>query len=385
MPGRFGWLGCGLVLGLGFACGDAAPGDPGARAGEGGQEPSTSGAGGKRSAVAGGPARGGSGASSTEGGGESGGGAAGGNGVHPPAIVTGQDCSGEPFELDGEIVRRCVLALSCLGPDGGAISACIQHWPTFATYHLDVLGAGLLDRPLQFWTQLEPCVEAPLDSCQDVLACSGRRMVVDECEGALTTRCEGELAIDCATNEVVDCEQITGEKGRCRELDGGVACLVLPACTAPEGVETCDGDLAYRCRDGVGYGVDCSRRGMTCAMTAGFALCRERELPDATCTNLGETACADDVMTYCDADGVLFEHDCAQADLGCSAQQPVDEEHDPPWLDCVVGGCAPNYSAADSCDGDDLRLGLLMNGEAAVRVHCPDYGFATCKLDRCAN
>jgi hypothetical protein len=239
---------------------------------------------------------------------------------------------------------------------------------------------------LQFWTHLEPCVAAPLDSCDDLLACSGMRAVAGECDGALGSRCQGELAIDCATGEITDCQVTTGETGRCRE-HGGIKpeCEVEPSCPEDHGSFACADGRAYRCDDGVGYGVDCSRRGMGCAMIAGFALCRDEELPTSACANTGETACAGDVMTYCDADGVLFEHDCAQAGLTCSDEQPVDEEHAPPWVDCVVSGCAPNHSAADRCDGDELVLGLLMNDEAAVRVHCPDYGFATCRYDRCAD
>lgn len=392
MLGRYAWLGCGLGLAVAAACSEeTAPPSSEAVAGDAGDAAVGAGtAGGKRNASAGEPDRGGSRPTlvGVAGDGGAGGSVGAGPSAGPPAVINGADCTGAELELDGEVVRRCVVALSCLGPDGGSVSGCVQYWPKFAGYHLGRFGGDdgeELDRPLQFATHLEPCVDAPLDGCDDVLACSGMRAAADECDGALATRCEGDLAINCSTNEIKDCKRLTGEAGRCRELDGKADCLVVPACAEEDGTFACDGDLAYGCRGGIGYGTDCSQRGMTCGMVAGFSLCRDRELPTETCTNVGETACDGDAMTFCDADGVLFTHDCGESGMTCTDEGPAEEGPTPEWLDCVVAGCKPGDSVQDHCVGDDLVLPLSMPSEAAVRLHCPDYGFATCQYDRCAN
>jgi hypothetical protein len=71
---------------------------------------------------------------------------------------------------------------------------------------------------------------------------------------------------------------------------------------------------------------------------------------------------------------------CSQAgDLVCGAAGGMDDV----LVGCFARDCY--YTTEDeggACDGDDYKFGVdLFN----LRIHCPDFGFATCRDDHCAN
>ena len=140
----------------------------------------------------------------------------------------------------------------------------------------------------------------------------------------------------------------------------------------------------YRCDEpGAGFGTDCARFGLVCREEGTFTGCVE-PLPSKTCDTPGEAKCDGAKLHYCGPGGILFEHDCRDAgDLECTLGGGVQEQ-DSPWLDCVPHACGIRFDVSDKCDGDDILLDMGQ-GNAVTRLHCPTYGFATCKDRVCAN
>jgi hypothetical protein len=95
--------------------------------------------------------------------------------------------------------------------------------------------------------------------------------------------------------------------------------------------------------------------------------------------------CEGNVETYCSPEGRLYTHDCAAQGLTCFTGSD-DLPNALEILDCVPNGCGSEPPASqDTCDGDDLLLRFEMDPGNGARVHCSDYGFKKCDVDRCSN
>lgn len=390
--GRLGLgLGIAIAIVLGIAaCEGSDDDDVEGSAGEAGHQAAgaptteTGGAGGEGAMTSGGTQAGTAGSSSA---GEGGGGGQGGDAG--PA-VSGEDCDGNPYTLDAERTRLCVLLASCAGPSFGpipdnlggdlSVSSCLRQGPAFTVFQFRTTPP---DQPLRFDARASACSES-ITTCDDVLACAGYRLPVAECDDDAQTRCEGELAINCgAQPSVTDCERTTGQAGACQLLGEGAeqraACVVKEACDEAAGSFACDGDTLYRCTaQGVGEGSDCSQFGLTCQTDATYSGCVE-PAPSTPCDMPGKAECSGNAQTFCSADGLLYSHACgAFGELEC-IEGSGDLPSDGVWLDCLPSGCQTLLDEVEKCDGDDLLT------DFGLRLHCPDYGFTTCEHSRCVN
>ena len=392
------------------ACGQTrhSGGEPGARAG-----PQTSAGTGDD---ADGPPKGGEGgaAGSVATGGASGdAGAAGAGGdTYTPADHGAVGCDGKSITLNEEQVRRCVLVTSCTGgrrspasTEALRLGECVTNGLAFQ----DVETGGDPYRPGTYtplstpWSddvRLAACT-GTLETCDDVLACAGFRAAVGECDINQKARCVGDLAITCSDSPlVVDCAKTTGKTGTCQVLGSGAtaraACVVKDNCDPASALTECDGDVTYRCdASGVGVGADCASFGQKCFHESGriWGGCAPPPPPASNCTG-SEFDCNGDTLTFCTPGGKRYDIDCAAGgDFAC-----FRGEQEPP--NALIYGCQPkgckeasSRIEADDCDGDDVVIGL---GDDAfdipsepptshARVHCPDYGFATCRDGRCVN
>lgn len=390
-------VGFGLALLLAaVACGKM--GGHGPEAGEGGEPGDSGGAGnmsasgGTRSAAAGdgGIEAGGrtaeAGAPSA---GEAGGGA-GGSEAAPP--VVGQDCNGNAYTLDAEHARLCVLLASCAGPSfspipdtfggGLTVSSCLRQGPALTVFQFRTTPP---DQPLMFDARASACAES-ITTCDDVLACAGFRLPIAECDDGALARCEGDLAINCGKDpSVTDCERTTGKTGSCELLGEGAeqraACVVKAQCSEDAGTFACDGDTLYRCTEqGVGEGSDCSRFGLTCEASSAWQYggCIQAP-PNAACDAPGRAECSGNAQTFCGTDGRLYSHACGSSGELVCAEGTGDAQTDGVWMDCMPAGCETLLDDFEDCDGDDLIT------DFGLRLHCPDYGFATCRNLRCAD
>jgi hypothetical protein len=387
---------CGDTLDLGGDLAVGGQGDSSGSAGEAGQGGPTmagtgagsvggSGAGG--SGVAGGVgisgAGGVAGTFGVAGSGSSGGSSLGGvnGGGEPPAPpVLGEDCKGRPLGLDPERLRQCVLLVSCAGNEfDNDVSRCVQGDNEVSFHFYD----KKVQEPWRYDLRGANCLGA-LRTCDDVLACLGSRVALDECADGQTTRCEGELAITCNAQDesVIDCQKSTGQKGACQVLGDGAAahaeCVVDAPCTASTRINDCHGDVTYRCQaPDLAFGADCGQFGLTCKR----GVCATRTVPEH-CDEPATAGCDGSVIRACSPSGELFERDCSRfiPAMVCS-QTGGDEENDNPWYDCEPKGCYWPFDNFDSCRGDDLVAHV--DNDSELRVHCPDYGFATCSYGRC--
>jgi hypothetical protein len=104
-----------------------------------------------------------------------------------------------------------------------------------------------------------------------------------------------------------------------------------------------------------------------------------------TCDEPGTAYCDGDQRAYCNPDGELFrtpacagagELTCAVA-LGNAGPEEVA-------VDCVPEGCGALWDEqVETCDGEDYVATQGYWNE--LRIHCPDFGFATCHGGRCVD
>jgi len=328
----------------------------------------------------------------------------------PPLEQGAVDCDGEPISLDEARVRQCVMLTSCTGgrfsPDSplpsGALSrlgSCVTNGPTLSDSAWGGEPPNLPGPwPATPWTndaRLEACGPT-LTSCDDVLDCAGFRLPLAECEDGALARCEGDLAINCGDDPlVVDCAKTTGQSGSCEVLGSGgsarAACVLGEECQAESPELRCDGDVAYACQEGKAVGADCSAFGQKCYETKYLgAVCAPA--PSEVDCDWREFRCLGDLLTYCTPDQKRYTVDCAAgAEVTCyeGGQEPPD----PHLIGCHPVGCdSGSFYVEDECDGDDVVIALGHSGSdvptesasSRARVHCPDYGFQTCRDGRCA-
>lgn len=377
------------------AGGDASAGEgPGGKAGSG-----TAGTGALAGAPGGGAGAdsGGAGPGGASGGGGAGAAGEGGSGFGAagaggdgPSYGEGTDCNGDAFQVDQQLAKRCVLLASCAGPyfspfsDNRAgdlsTSECIAHGPvlTAFSFYTNVTS----ERPFEFDARASAC-PVSIDSCDEVLACAGYRNPIHECDEDASARCDGELAINCGERPVViDCARTTGEGGTCKVASGRAICDTGQQCQTASSPPACEGDTLYSCDGGVSNGTDCAAFGLVCHEFQGYAAC-VTPLPVTTCSELDEPGCDGSKRTYCSPSGLRFEHECKGAAPLTCVEDFGEQVNDRSFLDCLPKGCVfPYYDLrVDECQGDDLRLGI----QGDVSLHCPDYGFSTCRNGVCAN
>jgi hypothetical protein len=375
---------CGLSV---AACGDA---DDGGTPGASGEH-SSAGQAGEPDATAGttatGGGQGGAGGELTLGGGGVSAGAAGagggdGMGGVDSSAVVGRDCNDEAFTLEEEHVRYCTVLASCSSVSLGrclvAPRSPSEYWFFSSNGGQTVSGVApqLDDRT--------PLCPATIATCEDVFACTGARSAAEECDANAEARCDGELAINCGNHpELLDCERLTGKAGTCT-LTGGVAgCEVKSDCDTA-GEQGCDGDVAFECGAGaIGFGRDCAALGMKCVEEHGRAFCAEA--PVGTCDAVGTAYCEGDQRAFCNSEGELFEAPaCGGAgDLTCAIAVGNENVGDYA-VDCVPAGCGNAWGGlTEDCEGDDYvaREGYWNS----LRIHCPAFGFATCRDGRCTD
>lgn len=98
--------------------------------------------------------------------------------------------------------------------------------------------------------------------------------------------------------------------------------------------------------------------------------------------------CVGDVLHITDVEGDTREDDCAARGLRClDVEDPAHPSSKP---QCVPSGCVIDHAEAwgNVCDGDDLigKTDATTGGEdvpATVTVRCPDFGYTTCRDNRC--
>lgn len=265
--------------------------------------------------------------------------------------------SGEPvcaeFRMtDDELVRGCVMRLSCD--------------PTVPYYSM----SDCVSYAYQLANPYEACTYG-VESCEDVEECLGRRRVAPaSCTEAGWT-CDGDEAIYCDADApyAIDCATIGTVCDRPESFpDTGLPPCVVShdPCTTEPGAWHCEGNMLYTCVDGVRYGQDCSGIGGTCVEpTPGQATCIDSS---TRCTNLGALTCNGNVLTFCSTSGIRSVLDCGTAGLRCE---------DDGYVDCVAPGCTTDDVAncTEGCEGTVLRYCV---GGSPQRIDCTDYGFVGC-------
>jgi hypothetical protein len=378
------------------ACGDDDDTSPVGGAGEGGEDVGGSGgsggsagstavggggAGAEAGATPGGAA--GTGGSAGEAGasGASGASGAGGDGAAPFEVL---DCEQQPVQMDPEWVRYCTVLSACTEEEQllWCLTAPTSPWNfQFGSATLPLTA----ERP-DFRFEVASC-GSDIATCEDVLACAGSRLAGDDCEPDVVAHCDGERAVNCAASRTVDdCERLTGEQGACQLIGEGeearAICVIAATCSQP-GTESCDGDKVVKCLEGgVAEGRDCAEFGLECAVERGHAVCVP-PAPTETCTNTGVARCDDGAITYCNPDGALFRGPQCTVGGAFECGSAGADNSDDRWWDCLPAGCDNSWNGEDArCEGDDY---VFDAGFMSVRVHCPDYGFATCRGGRCAD
>jgi hypothetical protein len=304
--------------------------------------------------------KGGSSGSAGKGGGAGEGGTAGEPTGAGGAYTGPVDCNGDPFEINEEVVRSCLLYESCYpyAPDTG-ISTCV-------TVNVQQAFSG------------RACT-ATAESCEDILDCTGAGFVDDNapvtCSDAVA-RCEGNLAVNCGgLNDIppffIDCDRMGGECGI--RPDDIADCLVNDACTQPDpgpGESYASGcventDLYYYCAGGKGYGYDCTNFAANCEETETGGGC----FYSVTSCGADSVSCSGDTAVQC-VDGERYQYDCGSVGLSCAV--------DPPYRYCLAPGCTTTDAdtCEESCSGSELTF---CYGGAPVTVDCQDYGFESCR------
>lgn len=259
---------------------------------------------------------------------------------------------GQALVPNDKVVRSCVLWDSC-SPfvPASSISNCIS---------LNVQQAFL-----------GTSCTANATTCADVELCEGYGFASTQCAGGQSGwRCDSNnTAIYCKAGQgyFVSCAK---RGGQCTMYDSNndsvpdtANCKVLDQCAA--GSSACDGEIAYNCIGGTGYGAVCTNLGAHCLTQAGQANCY---LASPVCP--GTVApCDGNVAQACDT-GQLLRYDCGSVGLVC------DSEAAGPY--CVSPGCtlADAQSCKESCTNS---VAHLCYGGARFDVDCKAYGFATCQ------
>lgn len=353
-----------------------------------------------------------SGAPTVGGAGASSAGEAGEAGAPPTAPHGAVSCNGKPLHLNEDRVAQCVMLTGCTGgrhsPEYLGSRQRLGECVTDGLTAFSTSTGGEPGRPGYWWptpyvsdARWSACPRT-LTSCDDVLACTGFRLPIHECDKQTQARCDGDVAINCGDDAlVVDCAKTTGHAGNCQVLGTGAtahaACVVKDACGAASDAVRCDGDRVYQCgADGKGVGADCAQFGLKCyemkSYVAAYAGCAPPPSADA-CIGRGYSSDGDDVF-YCDPNGKRYAIDCTTGGDFTSYMQS-DDPPDPDFYACRPGDCHDEGEAVwnEICDGDDVRLGLGDGGDltlsnspdARAYVHCPDYGFKTCRDGQCVN
>jgi hypothetical protein len=298
-------------------------------------------------------------------------------------------CTGEPVTLDEALLRWCVVTSACTGTE---VVWCLNDVGTNVVMDFSSFTGAppfKAQRPPIGLAGVATCA-ADVASCDDVLACAGFKRAEAECATSKATRCEGDIGIFCGNiarpePSVVDCVRMTGKAGTCRVVGSGDAaralCVVDDSCPGPDGSTWCQGDMLRRCNGGRSDGIDCAAFNLDCVqISAGYAECAP-PLPQTICNQPGTPYCDGDKPAYCNPDGLLFElPSCSVAgQLTCDDTLGMDDM----GVGCYPKGCAaePEDPGFGHCEGDDY----VFNGELHLRVHCPSYGFATCRDNVCAN
>ena len=159
--------------------------------------------------------------------------------------------------MNQKVIQTCVLRASCSPfiPDT-RISDCI-------TLNLQEAFIGTA------------CTSAATN-CNEVDLCQGYGFTTpQQCTGQTGWRCENNVAINCTQGYYVSCSKLGGQ---CQMYDSNndgtndtADCKVVDTCTS--GQSGCQGDLAYNCVNGVGYGMACSNFGAQCGTQSGQPAC----------------------------------------------------------------------------------------------------------------
>ncbi len=138
-------------------------------------------------------------------------------------------------------------------------------------------------------------------------------------------------------------------------------------------------------RDDLAWAMRCTNEyaGSGCA---GVAACLEQfALPSAlgNCEQPGETYCANNVLTFCDAAGQRYEHDCGSHGLVCGSTS--DEQVYTQDMGCFPAGCAV-WGPYDGqyCEGNVLVAessftNAASEAEPAIRLDCTSFGYDRCE------
>lgn len=261
-------------------------------------------------------------------------------------------CDGVPG-ANPDVVRSCVLAASC-SPfvSNISISTCVS---------LNWQGAFLGTS----------CIRN-VQSCADVELCEGYGFAGEMCEGQSGVRCENNTAIDCDNGYFLKCG-VRG--GTCDTVDTNfdftpdqAGCRVKDSCFESSDATHCDGDILYRCLDGVGLGADCSALQAQCVEDASGAACL---LVTPSCDSTVPT-CEDGAAQSCIGQ-TLLRWDCDSVGLECN-----DENASNPT--CAAAGCDLNAveSCTESCNGG--ATATICYGGVPYEVNCTDYGFSRCAM-----
>lgn len=332
-----GAFGCNSVLGLNNF--QVTDGTGGAIVGTGGASGGTSSGGTAGVAGVAGVAGAGMDAGGAAGGGA--GGAAGGTGG-----AGGAPTCGSALTPNQNVVQTCVLRASCspFVPDS-TISDCIS-----LNLQQAFVGAA--------------CTSAA-KNCADVDSCQGYGYTTAaQCSGQTGWRCENNSAIDCTDGYYISCSRLGGQ---CQMYNSNgtltADCEVVSSCTS--GQSACQGDLAYTCINGVGYGMACSNFGAQCGMQNGQAACF---LATQTCSGTLPPCSGTTTAQVC-LNGRKQSYDCSSVGLVCKS------DSNGPY--CVSPGCtmADANNCAESCSGSTAHV---CYGGVPYDIDCTKYGFSTC-------
>ncbi len=263
-----------------------------------------------------------------------------------PALV---GCDGRRTPIDADVVRSCVLKVSCSPFDPvDLISACVT-----------------LNTQLTYPSA--DCRSAM--SCADVTRCTGEGFTQTPCAADDPAwKCDGSKVVNCRDGYFLDCAAYAGSCALYTDATQGerAGCQVLPQCSDDAGQLHCAGSVLYECEQGVGFGQDCAQSGRVCLDDGVSAGCFDA-LPSCDADSM---ACLDDVATTCSG-GELVQSNCGSVGLRC----------DPSSLDCLAPGCGPEKweSCEETCSGSELTL---CYGGAPYSIDCKDFGFASCETFR---
>jgi hypothetical protein len=172
--------------------------------------------------------------------------------------------------------------------------------------------------------------------------------------------CNGDFFVSCVaagdpTPDVAGCAALG------LTCDGDAACAGAAPVDCLAASPSCvDAGTIELCEEGVHAAIPCPA-GTVCTGADGSAVCTAGEACDAR-----SIACNGEVLEACDGERTVTM-DCAAFGLSCDEQ-----------AFCVGGDACDPDSAADSCNGDALRV--CLDGEF-VDLACSDVGLTTCAVN----